>query len=151
MLKGSCLCGGIRFEITGKHSKVVICHCSRCRKTSGAGSAAQLVVKYGGLLWLSGEDLVVNGPNMHSAACAALMHRTPTRARLCTSSPPAFSTTIPVSLLASTCSLVPRLIGKSSVPMAHPDSTLAVSAHLSPSISRHKLSGAHSFCLVRVH
>ena len=62
MLKGSCLCGGIRFEITGKHSKVVICHCSRCRKTSGAGSAAQIVVKYDGLLWLSGEDLVVNGP-----------------------------------------------------------------------------------------
>jgi len=62
MLKGSCLCGGIRFEITGKHSKIIICHCSRCRKTSGAGSAAQLVVKYGALLWLSGEDLVVIGP-----------------------------------------------------------------------------------------
>jgi len=44
MLKGSCLCGGIRFEITGMHSKVVVCHCSGCRKTSGAGSAAQVVV-----------------------------------------------------------------------------------------------------------
>ena len=44
------------------HSKVVVCHCSRCRKTSGAGSAAQVVVKYDDLLWLSGEDLVVNVP-----------------------------------------------------------------------------------------
>ena len=62
MLKGSCLCGGIRFEITGKHTKIRICHCSLCRKTSGAGSGAYIVVAYDGLSWLSGRELVVNGP-----------------------------------------------------------------------------------------
>jgi hypothetical protein len=62
MIKGSCLCGGIQFEVSGLHSKVVICHCSRCRKTSGTSSAAQIVVRYDALLWRSGEDLVVNGP-----------------------------------------------------------------------------------------
>jgi len=36
------------------------------------------------------------------------------------------------------------LIGKSSVPMAHPSSTLTVSAHLSYSISRLKLGGSEN-------
>lgn len=62
MLKGSCLCGGMRFEITGLHSKVSICHCSLCRKTSGTSSSAAIVVDYGSLKWLSGEDLVMSGP-----------------------------------------------------------------------------------------
>ena len=61
MLKGSCLCGGMRFEITGTHSKVSICHCSLCRKTSGTGSSAAIVVGYDQLNWLSGLDLVTNG------------------------------------------------------------------------------------------
>jgi hypothetical protein len=62
MLKGSCLCGGMRFEITGTHSKVSICHCSLCRKTSGTGSSAAIVVGYDQLNWLSGLDLVTSGP-----------------------------------------------------------------------------------------
>jgi hypothetical protein len=62
MLKGSCLCGGMRFEITGTHSKISLCHCSLCRKTSGTGSSAAIVVGYDQLNWLSGLELVTNGP-----------------------------------------------------------------------------------------
>ena len=62
MLKGTCLCGGMRFEIAGAHSKVSICHCSLCRKTSGTGSSAAIVVGYDQLTWLSGQELVVSGP-----------------------------------------------------------------------------------------
>lgn len=32
---GSCLCGGVRYEIRGPMRDVVVCHCSQCRKTSG--------------------------------------------------------------------------------------------------------------------
>ena len=32
MLLGSCLCKGIRFQISGTHSKVIVCPCSLCRK-----------------------------------------------------------------------------------------------------------------------
>jgi hypothetical protein len=35
MKKGSCLCGGVAFEITGPMRPVVGCHCSMCRKQSG--------------------------------------------------------------------------------------------------------------------
>lgn len=32
---GSCLCRGVRYEITGKLNPVLACHCSMCAKTSG--------------------------------------------------------------------------------------------------------------------
>jgi hypothetical protein len=32
---GSCLCGGVSFEIHGDLRPVVACHCSQCRKQSG--------------------------------------------------------------------------------------------------------------------
>ncbi|RKG83007.1 GFA family protein [Corallococcus terminator] len=35
MHKGSCLCGAIRFEVTGPLRPPDACHCSRCRKQSG--------------------------------------------------------------------------------------------------------------------
>lgn len=38
--KGSCLCGKIRFEVTGALREVVACHCTQCRKQSGHYYAA---------------------------------------------------------------------------------------------------------------
>jgi hypothetical protein len=35
MHKGSCLCGGVTFELTGPLRDSVACHCIQCRKTSG--------------------------------------------------------------------------------------------------------------------
>jgi hypothetical protein len=35
MTTGSCLCGGVTFEITGPMRPVVGCHCTQCRKQSG--------------------------------------------------------------------------------------------------------------------
>lgn len=35
MKTGSCLCGGVAFEIHGSLRPVVGCHCSQCRKQSG--------------------------------------------------------------------------------------------------------------------
>ena len=32
---GSCLCGGVRYEVSGPLRDVVLCHCSRCRRTHG--------------------------------------------------------------------------------------------------------------------
>ncbi len=34
-LSGSCLCGGVQFEITAPMRPVISCYCSECRKTSG--------------------------------------------------------------------------------------------------------------------
>lgn len=32
MIKGSCCCGAVKFEISEKPSMMGMCHCSRCRK-----------------------------------------------------------------------------------------------------------------------
>ena len=39
MIKGSCCCGTVQFELTEKPSMMGMCHCSRCRKV-GASSIA---------------------------------------------------------------------------------------------------------------
>jgi len=39
MVKGCCLCGQVRFEISGAISSIVHCHCSLCRKSSGTAFA----------------------------------------------------------------------------------------------------------------
>lgn len=35
MHQGSCLCGAVRFDVTGALHPPVACHCSQCRKQSG--------------------------------------------------------------------------------------------------------------------
>lgn len=35
MKTGGCLCGGVKYELTGALRPSVACHCSQCRKTSG--------------------------------------------------------------------------------------------------------------------
>lgn len=42
-MRGSCLCGGVSFEIEGEARDPIACHCSQCRKTSGHYWAATAV------------------------------------------------------------------------------------------------------------
>jgi hypothetical protein len=54
--RGSCLCGTVRYRITGPILNFQYCHCSRCRKFTGSGHAANLFVRPEDLEWLQGED-----------------------------------------------------------------------------------------------
>ena len=56
MTRGACLCGAVRFELTGKTTQIGMCHCSKCRRVSGAASNATLMAPADSLRWLSGED-----------------------------------------------------------------------------------------------
>ena len=44
MLKGQCFCGAVRYEAGGVPSSETICHCSICRRTSGAPFVAWFTV-----------------------------------------------------------------------------------------------------------
>ena len=33
--EGGCLCGGVRYRITGELSDIIACHCQQCRRTTG--------------------------------------------------------------------------------------------------------------------
>ncbi len=56
-IRGSCLCGAVRYTATGEAKRFYHCHCSRCRKASGTGHASNLFL-LGTLQWESGEELV---------------------------------------------------------------------------------------------
>jgi hypothetical protein len=58
ILKGSCLCGAVKYVVTGEAKRFYHCHCSRCRKATGTGHASNLFVQPGTLEWLGGEELV---------------------------------------------------------------------------------------------
>ena len=58
MVRGSCLCGSIRFEYARAVTQIGMCHCSQCRKVSGVASNAVIVVGKDELRWLAGEELV---------------------------------------------------------------------------------------------
>jgi hypothetical protein len=58
ILKGSCLCGAVKYEVTGEPKRFVHCHCSRCRKATGTGHASNLFLQPASLKWLSGEEQV---------------------------------------------------------------------------------------------
>ena len=67
-LTGSCLCGGVRYEITGPFLRAGHCHCSRCRKHSGAAVCTQGRVLQEQFRLVQGADLL---RNYHSAGHAA--------------------------------------------------------------------------------
>jgi hypothetical protein len=39
-MEGGCLCGAVRYEITGKPVMTAICHCTLCRRAAAAPSMA---------------------------------------------------------------------------------------------------------------
>lgn len=55
---GSCLCGEVRYAISGNLGIFQYCHCSRCRKFTGSAFAANLLVAPESFRWLTGESLV---------------------------------------------------------------------------------------------
>jgi PhnB protein len=57
-VRGSCLCGGVRFEITQPFRRANHCHCSRCRKHSGTFGETQGRVPRDGFRLLQGEELI---------------------------------------------------------------------------------------------
>ncbi len=55
MIRGSCLCGNVRYEIRGPLGPISHCHCSMCRKAHGAAFGSYARVKRTDFALLSGE------------------------------------------------------------------------------------------------
>lgn len=55
ILHGSCLCGAVRYTVTGEPRRFYHCHCRRCRKASGTGHVSNLFVR-GELVFDQGEE-----------------------------------------------------------------------------------------------
>ena len=58
VVRGSCLCGGVRFEVTLPFRRANHCHCSLCRKHSGTFGLTQGRVPREQFRLLAGEELL---------------------------------------------------------------------------------------------
>jgi len=57
-IRGSCLCGGVSFEIARAVGPFELCHCTRCRKASGSAFVAGLGVRTEDFRLLAGAELI---------------------------------------------------------------------------------------------
>ncbi len=55
-LKGSCLCGAVRYEANRLASPIAHCHCATCRKAQGSAYASTARVMREDFRWLAGEE-----------------------------------------------------------------------------------------------
>jgi hypothetical protein len=69
-IKGGCLCGKVRYEVTGHLIEADHCHCSMCRRQHGAAFATYADLNPVDFRWASGEKLVkVYEPSPHGGWC----------------------------------------------------------------------------------
>jgi hypothetical protein len=57
-LRGSCLCGAVRFEISQPLERVSQCHCTTCKRISGGVGTVSGRVQSEAISILAGEDLL---------------------------------------------------------------------------------------------
>jgi hypothetical protein len=57
-LRGSCLCGGVRFELSQDFEALTACHCTSCKKISGGVGTVSGRVPAEALTITEGEDLI---------------------------------------------------------------------------------------------
>lgn len=72
-LRGSCLCGAVRYEIDGPVGTPENCHCGMCRKAHGAAFSTNAVVATDALRVVAGADKLTqyaSSPNRLKAFCS---------------------------------------------------------------------------------
>lgn len=57
-IRGSCLCGAVRFELAHRPIALAFCHCTRCRKAQGGPFGAHFLVRGRDLRLLAGADRI---------------------------------------------------------------------------------------------
>ena len=60
MLTGSCLCGAIKYEISGPVGRSLYCHCSMCRKWHGTAFRTRLAVPKHSFRFVCGEQMLTS-------------------------------------------------------------------------------------------
>ena len=56
VMKGSCLCGAVTYEVDTSIEKVVHCHCQTCRKAQGSLFSSNAFIPREHFRWTAGEE-----------------------------------------------------------------------------------------------
>ena len=68
--EGGCLCGRIRYRVTGEPVAATLCHCADCRRASGGTNVAWTVFDQDRFEWLAGEPASYSSsPGIHWLFC----------------------------------------------------------------------------------
>lgn len=59
-LTGQCLCGAIRYQLTGEPRHVAVCHCRDCRRSAGAPMVSWAMFPEAALTLLQGQPKTIN-------------------------------------------------------------------------------------------
>jgi hypothetical protein len=81
MLSGSCLCGRVQYQLNGEPTFLNHCHCTMCRKASGAAFGSFLHADGRKFKWTSGEDQIAtynSSPGNYRPFCKICGSRVPT-------------------------------------------------------------------------
>ena len=79
MLRGSCLCGRVAYEVADAFEYAMNCHCSQCRRSTGSAfkplagvDVSRLAIKSGdGELLRYGDE---HGQDVHCQSCGSLLY-----------------------------------------------------------------------------
>ncbi len=72
MLEGGCLCGAVRYRITGKVPAANLCHCRSCRMATGAPVVGFADLAPGQFAWTRGEPtFYASSPAVRRGFCPA--------------------------------------------------------------------------------
>src|SRR3954468_25007493 len=66
---GGCLCGGVRYTVTGRPMQVLVCHCTMCQRATGSAFSVEPVFLK--------ERVTLQGDSL-----AVYKHRSPDHGRL---------------------------------------------------------------------
>ena len=70
VLMGGCLCGAIRYEIRGASSKPALCHCTSCRRSTGAPAVGWTTIRGADFSITAGEPaLYRSSENVERSFC----------------------------------------------------------------------------------
>jgi hypothetical protein len=67
MINGSCLCGAVRYEISGDLRNMTHCHCSMCRKSHGAAFATYAEIELSDIRFTQGNESISRYQSSDSA------------------------------------------------------------------------------------
>jgi|SRR5436189_4397963 len=57
-MRGTCLCGGVEFEVDGPFERMSICHCASCKKLSGGIGTANGRARTEAIRIVKGDELL---------------------------------------------------------------------------------------------
>ena len=55
-LKGQCLCGSVKFELSNDFNAFYQCHCTQCQQLTGSAFASNLFTRPENITWTCGEQ-----------------------------------------------------------------------------------------------